>query len=307
MEKQELKAYFFVSVAILAWGSSAAVAKLLVGSGLEPAQTIFFTSLIATTVLFFLALFQNKLAFFRQYCLKDYLKMAFTGFWGFQVYLLCFYSAITLMSAQETYIINYLWPIAVVLFASAVLKERLGFKKLVALIISFLGVVIVATKGNAFSFHLESYQGVVLAVVAAMAYGLFSVLDKKFGYEKVVENLFFYLANLVTVTTILIFTKKFIWFDSLNLQQLTGLMWMGTVVAVMGSVFWLLALKHGNTARMSGLIFLAPFVSLIYIRFLVGEKILVSSVTGLVIIVFGILVQSVDFGELFLRASKYFR
>lgn len=57
-------------------------------------------------------------------------------------------------------------------------------------------------------------------------------------------------------------------------------------------MFWLLALKYGDTAKISNLIFITPFLSLVYIYFLLGEKILLSSVIGLVLIVLGIVIQS---------------
>jgi drug/metabolite transporter (DMT)-like permease len=45
------------------------------------------------------------------------------------------------------------------------------------------------------------------------------------------------------------------------------------------------------TAKVSNLIFLSPFISLIFIRFVVGERILPSSIIGLGFIAGGILIQ----------------
>ena len=57
-------------------------------------------------------------------------------------------------------------------------------------------------------------------------------------------------------------------------------------------VLWLKALKFSaTTAKVSNLIYLSPFLSLVFIRFIVGETILLSTLTGLVFIVGGILLQ----------------
>jgi drug/metabolite transporter (DMT)-like permease len=45
---------------------------------------------------------------------------------------------------------------------------------------------------------------------------------------------------------------------------------------------------------MSNIIFLTPFVSLVYIYFLLDEKILISSIIGLIIIVLWIIIQSLN-------------
>lgn len=54
-------------------------------------------------------------------------------------------------------------------------------------------------------------------------------------------------------------------------------------------IVWLSALKKSQTtAHISNLIFLSPFLSLIYIHFLVGEEILLSTIAGLALIIAGI-------------------
>jgi drug/metabolite transporter (DMT)-like permease len=57
-------------------------------------------------------------------------------------------------------------------------------------------------------------------------------------------------------------------------------------------VFWLLALKHGDTAKLSTAAYLVPFISLIYIALILKEKIMVASIIGLLLIVIGVLVQN---------------
>ncbi len=57
-------------------------------------------------------------------------------------------------------------------------------------------------------------------------------------------------------------------------------------------VLWLSALKLSeNTAKVGNLIFISPFLSLIFIHYLVGEDILTSTFMGLVLIIAGLLIQ----------------
>jgi drug/metabolite transporter (DMT)-like permease len=63
-------------------------------------------------------------------------------------------------------------------------------------------------------------------------------------------------------------------------------------------VLWSMALKLSeNTAKVSNLIFMAPFLSLVFIHFLVGEEILPSTFIGLVLIVVGLLIQQIKSGR----------
>jgi drug/metabolite transporter (DMT)-like permease len=57
-------------------------------------------------------------------------------------------------------------------------------------------------------------------------------------------------------------------------------------------VFWLKGLQlSSTTAKVSNLIFLAPFISLILISLTVGEQILWSTFAGLAFITVGIILQ----------------
>jgi drug/metabolite transporter (DMT)-like permease len=58
-------------------------------------------------------------------------------------------------------------------------------------------------------------------------------------------------------------------------------------------VLWLTALRlTSSTARIANLIFLAPFLSLVFIHFVLGEHVVSATIIGLVLIVGGLLLQS---------------
>ena len=76
--------------------------------------------------------------------------------------------------------------------------------------------------------------------------------------------------------------------------------WQGTVGGIyiglfeMGITFliWMTALEWSTTtARISNMIFLSPFLSLIFVHLILGEDITMSTVTGLIMIISGILTQ----------------
>jgi drug/metabolite transporter (DMT)-like permease len=57
-------------------------------------------------------------------------------------------------------------------------------------------------------------------------------------------------------------------------------------------VVWLKALQLSRTtAQVSNLVYAAPFLSLFFIHFIVGEEILFSTVVGLILIVSGMVIQ----------------
>lgn len=284
-------AYIYVLLAALFWGSTAAVGKLLL-TGLSNFQLLFLANFFAFIGLFIIVTIQGKLKVIKSYQKKDYLSFAWLGFLGVFLYYFFIFGALELLPAQEAFIINYLWPIMVMVFAVLILKEKVTWLKIIGLVSSFMGVVIVATKGNFSSFNFDSSLGIFLAIAGAVSYGLFSVLGKKQHQDQFISTMFYYFfASLYSLVAVLLFSD-IPQISSLN--QLLGLLWLGIFTNGLAFVFWFLALKHGDIAKMSNIIFLTPFISLVYIYFLLGEQILLSSIIGLVIIVAGILIQSAE-------------
>lgn len=280
--------YIYASLSALLWASTPSVSKLLL-IRLDNIQILFFSTLFASLILLVISTAQGKLTIIKTYTYKDYVIFAFMGFIGVFLYRFFLQAAYLKMPAQEAFIINYTWPIMVVLFSVLLLKEKLTFVKILALLVSFLGVIIVVTKGD-FSVVHFSPAGTILALAAAMASGLYSTLGKKQIYEKFTSMTFFYLFSFVFSAISLL---SFSFLPSLSLAQLGGLLWLGIFPSGLGFVFWLLALKYGDTAKVSNFIFITPCLALIYNYFLIGEEIFLSSIVGLGIIIFGILLQSI--------------
>ncbi len=281
------KAYIYVLLSIILWGSTAAVAKLLL-TNLNNIQISFFVSIIAFLTLFFITLFQKKLNFIKKYKFKDYLYFALMGFIGIFLYYIFFYGSLMFSSAQEAFIVNYTWPIWIVIFSIFLKYEKFSLKKIIAIILGFIGVYLVITHGNFNINSINNFIGIILALLGGVCYGLFSVITKRKNYERTTSMLFFYFFTSIYFGIIMIFFK----IPSISLEQIIGLLWLGIFPSGLAFLFWQLALKYGDTAKMSNLIFLTPFVSLIYIFFLLREKILISSVIGLILIIVGIIIQS---------------
>jgi len=64
------------------------------------------------------------------------------------------------------------------------LKEQVTSKKILAILISFIGIIIIVTQGKIFSFALTNLSGDLLAISGAFVFALFSILGKKHHYDK---------------------------------------------------------------------------------------------------------------------------
>ena len=73
--------------------------------------------------------------------------------------------------------------------------------------------------------------------------------------------------------------------------QIAGILWMGTVVSAAGYLIWCLAVNRGNTAKISNLAYITPFLSMVLSCIILKEPFSISALLGLILIILGIAVQ----------------
>lgn len=279
--------YSFALVAAALWGSTAVVTKVLLGH-LGNLEVLMCSSLVAAVTLFVICWQQNKLPILRSYKGRDVLTLAMLGFIGVFAYRFLLQASISVMPAQSAFILNYSWPVMVILFAIPILGEKLTAAKLFAVVVSFTGVAVIATGGH-FSNLQVNITGVVFALSGAAIYGLFSVIGKKTDYDRFVSTFIYYAFTFVFASVALAFSNL----PALSYGQQVGLIWLGIGPGALGFVAFSLALKRGNTAAMSNTVLITPFLSLVYVAIFLHESISQASILGLLMIVAGILVQSI--------------
>lgn len=279
--------YLLAGISILFWGSTASVMTLM-ADGLSSFATTFYSSLVAAVFLFLLNLFTGRLKLLRSISLQRLLQLSLLGLMGMLSVSMLLYYGLTHMKAQQAFIINYLWPILITLFAWPILRQRMTVRKTTALLLSFLGVIIVATEGDFSHLSQLDVGGVLACVLAASCYALFSVLNMKVTCDKFVTTMIYYAASALVILPILLCREGL---PALTISQWGGALWMGTLSNGLSYATWAMAMDRGDPAKLSNLAYLTPFISLIYIFFLLHEPISWTSLAGLFFIMLGVVVQ----------------
>lgn len=283
------KTYFFAAVAILFWSTSATVSKLLLGA-LDSVQVLYASALFAGVFLLGWNIVTGNIKKLRTYGVKDYVCTILIGLPGTFLYYLLLYTAMDLMPASQAVTINYLWPIMSVVFACILLKEKMTVRKAIAIGVSFIGMAIVVGTGGG-NLDRDTMVGAICCVLAAASYGLFTALNQKFGYDKRLSMMFFYLTTFLFSGVILGVNHEI---PSLNWLQTLGMGYNGICNMAIGTTAWALALDSGKTAKISNLAYITPFLSLTWAAVFLKEQVRLSSVLGLIVIVLGIFVQLKD-------------
>ena len=280
------KTYFYVAAAIFCWSTVATVSKLLL-STLDSFQLLCFSSLFAFLFLLVFNVVRGNFKEFKSYKAKDFFVSVIITIPSTVLYYLFYYSGADLMPASQAFIVNYMWPIMSIVFACIVLREKLTWRKIVAILISFAGVMISSQISFA-NVDKTMLLGAVLCLLGAMSYGLFTALNQKYNYNKWLSMMLGYLASFIVSFAIISFKGEVF---MPNAVQWAGFAWNGIFTMAIANVCWVLALRLGNTAKVSNLAYITPFVSLVWVAIFLKEKIEIYSIIGLIMIVLGIFVQ----------------
>ncbi|MDO4488727.1 MAG: DMT family transporter [Eubacteriales bacterium] len=279
--------YIYALSAILFWGCLSTCSKLITNS-MDAINGLMYTCLYASIVLVISNLKSGTLQRVVKTDGRVLVRMGVIGFLGVFAYNYFFLRGTEYLPAQEALVINDLWPALVIIFSCFILKERMTLGKAIAIILSLLGIVVVATNGDVLGFRLRSVTGTLFMVSAAVCYALYSVLTKKETYDKGMAVLVAYVSGTVMSLIILLINGTLI---MPSFKEHLGLAFNGILCNAIAYLFWAIALDNGSTAIIANLAYLVPFVSLLVTHFVLGEEITVASVVGLLLIIAGIGLQ----------------
>ncbi len=283
------KSYIYAGITVLIWSTLATVAKIVLYD-IPNFEALAFSGFSAFLFLLIINIINGSIKEMKKYKAKDYLIMTGLGFLGLFMYNALYYYGIFVLSSQEACILNYLWPMMIVVFACVILKEKITAKKITALIMSFAGIVVLSL-GSASASENKLF-GIIACIAAAVCYGLFSVLNKKHNLNQSITMMWFWL--IVAICSLfagLLFEK----WQEISGVQFIGIAWLGIVVNAIAYLLWAIALKNADdSAKIANLAYLVPFLSIIISAVVLKEQMSINTVIAAALIVGGIILQAVN-------------
>lgn len=287
--KDQRRAMLYGLAAVLLWSTVATAFKLSLRY-LQPAHLLLYSGAFSTVLLAVILAVQGKFRDIFRCTGRQYAMSVLLGLLNPFLYYLVLFKAYDLLPAQQAQPINYTWAITLSLLAIPLLGQPFRWKEFAALLLSYCGVVVISTEGRLLDLAFTSPEGVVLALASTVIWALYWIFNTRDRRDPVVALLVNFLFSFPFVLGYsLLFTD--LSFPP-PLPGFLGAAYVGTFEMGFCFVLWLLAMRHAeSTAKVSNLIFISPFLSLVLIHFLVGEEILPATFVGLVLIVAGLLVQ----------------
>ncbi len=290
--KNQTRAYIFAGFTILFWSTVATAFKLALEtqSGL---QVLLIASITSMLFLFLYLTFSKQIPLIFQSTSRQVLHSALLGFFNPFLYYLMLFEAYDNLPAQVAQPLNMIWPIVLVLISIPLLGQKIKIKSILALFVSFTGIILVSSQGGGADFEREQIPFMIIAVSTSVIwsfYWILNVRDKRNESVKLFMNFFF--ASIYLLLFLLLSGESF---PSTPHEYLLDI-YIGLFEMGLAFLFWMKALQFSKTTdKISDLVFIFPFISLIFIHYILDEHIHLTTFYGLILVVAGIFIQKTRF------------
>jgi len=280
------KAYTYALTVVFFWATIASAFKLSLRF-LTIVELLFYSSVVSAAVLFIIITAQKKLRLLAEFRLNDYLFSVLLGFINPFFYYLVLFKAYSLLPAQQAQPLNMTWGIILALLSVPFLKQKLKWMDFFSLLVCFCGVIVISTEGNLSRLKITNPLGVLLALCTSVIWSFYWILNVKDKKDPLPRLFLNFCAGSIFILPLFLFKARVP-----PLEGLLGGIYVGLFEMGLSFFLWITALKLARSAvSIAILIYIAPFLSFIFIHFLLGEKILLSSILGAVLIVIGIMIN----------------
>lgn len=229
---------------------------------LDNFQFLFWSNILSLVVVFVCMIAIKGAKAFRNFSMRKITYVLFLGALGCAAYYLCLYYGYAQGNSIEVLILQYSWPLLIIILSVVILNERLSRKSWAAVAVGFFGIIVVLTKGDVHNIQFSSLDVSLIVLMGALCFALFSVLGKKLNAEPfAVTTLLFVGGSIVSVISLCMFSS----FQLPSKGELVPVVLNGALINGTSYILWLMALERISGSIAAIIVFITPVLSAIWI------------------------------------------
>ncbi len=211
---------------------------------------------------------------------KDVPRLLYVAFANVAGYHISLYYGETVVSAGVSAILISIAPVFVVILSALLLKERIGKRVVVALVLALAGTV-VTSLGSVAAGSPASFYGPAAVILSAAFYASFSVLSKPLVQKYGASTITIWAALIGTTMMLPLLSPSFFsQVSALNVEGWVSVLYLSILSTVLGYLLFFTLVSRGTVSRLSIQLYLVPIISVIAGAILLGESITALAVVG---------------------------
>jgi drug/metabolite transporter (DMT)-like permease len=177
------------------------------------------------------------------------------GLFGYHFF---YFLALKTAPPVEANLINYLWPVLIVLFSALLPGEQLRWWHIAGVLLGLSGSLLLVTGGGSVAFRAEYLAGYGSALACAVTWGGYSVLSRRMGSVPTDTVGGFCGATAVLAAVCHFVFERTVWPSP---AEWGVLLLMGAGPLGVAFFLWDVGMKRGNIKALGGLSYATPLLS----------------------------------------------
>ena len=234
--------------------------------------------------------------------IKNYVKLPLkvwlVGIYGLFGYHFCYFLALKSAPALQANLLNYLWPLLIVLLSAFLPKEHLRWYHILGASLGFLGAFILLGY-EAMAFGSAYISGYLLAVLCAFIWSSYSVLSRYFGEVPTLSvGSFLGGSAILSLVAHCVFEQTYV----PSYSEMFATIALGCGPVGLAFFMWDYGMKKGDIKLIGSLSYVTPLLSTMMLMLFGQAEPSKSIWIACVLIVIGSAISSLHFfKELFLK------
>lgn len=258
IRKDTIKKYttkFYAFSAVFFWASAFVSTKIVLQSGQLSAMDL------GTLRYFFAGILLIPLAFFCTIRLpdsRDLPKFAISGILGYTAYMFFFNTASTMISPSTASVINAICPGLTAVFAYFLFSEKISWKGILGLFISFVGILFLSLWNGSFSLNI----GILYMFVAAICLSMYNVSQRAFVQRYNAMETMTYCLLAGSFFLLLCHGKSLLLIPRLSQQMWGHLLYLAIFPSILSYYYWAKAMQCcQKTTEVTNFMFVTPMIA----------------------------------------------
>lgn len=188
------------------------------------------------------------------------LKIWLIGVGGLFGYHFLFFTAIRSAPAAEVGLINYLWPLFIVVGSTFLPGEKLRWYHIMGAFLGFSGLILVLMGRGKLEFNASYNFGYFMAFAAALTWAVYSLASRYFkNVPTIMVTAFCFATAILSLICHFIFNEPTIWPQDIG--EWTATLLLGLFPVGLAFYTWDYGIKHGNIQLLGTASYLTPLFS----------------------------------------------
>jgi len=249
--------------------------------------------IVSIVFLFILLIGKNKISKLQK---KDIIPIFLLGVFGVIAYHLALNFGEQFISASAASLIISTIPIQIVILSIIFLKEKITIIKIMGIIFSFFGVIIISIWGKESStIEINYMYGAIAVLFAATMGAIYTIFGKKFldrysGFSLTIYAMLFGSFGLTPFISKSLFDEVI----NMSIDGWVAIIILGLFSTVIGYSLWYIALKKKSAVDLSIYLYAIPVLSTIISYKMFQDQITYLFIFGGFLVIFGLIIVNLE-------------